>query len=63
MGNNSCQEEAYKYRVLEWRDYETENISSKIHELRRKGWEPDGEEQTKAGMFVDLYFQSFKRRK
>lgn len=60
---NKRQDQGFEYRVLEWRDYEKEGVATKMQELRKLGWEPDGEEQVKAGMFTDLYFQSFKRRK
>ncbi|WP_420429580.1 hypothetical protein [Kordiimonas sp.] len=53
----------FEYKCVEWRNFEAENVQSKFDALSQEGWELDGPEHVKSGMFADLYWQQFRRRK
>jgi len=53
----------YEFRTLAWRNAEVEKIDQQIEELLADGWELDGPSNIKAGMLVDLYWQSLRRPK
>ena len=51
----------YEYRVIGWRNFESENVQSQLDALLADGWELDGKVYVKAGLLVDLYNQSLRR--
>lgn len=53
----------FEYRTLEWRNAELEGVDQKIEQLLAAGWELDGPGNIKAGMSVDLHWQSLRRPK
>ena len=53
----------YEYCTLEWREIQEAEVSEKLRRLQADGWELDGPEGVRAGMFVDLYWQQLRRRK
>ena len=56
-------DEEFEYRVVEWRNFERENVRATFDELLADGWEIDGGGYTKAGWGADLSMQGFKRAK
>lgn len=53
----------YDFLNQEWRSGEQEKALLKARKLESDGWERDGSEYVWAGMFVDKYGQTWKRKK
>lgn len=63
MPTEKAETEEYEYHHLEWRAFQEEEVRAQLRQLLADGWELDGPEGVKAGMFADLYWQKIKRRK